>query len=152
MSLSERSRSSLYTGLSSIADEEAVAEMLANFPTRDVDDPITKDHLDSKVALLRSELHVEIAGLRAEIKDEIGGLRAELKGEIAGLRTELKGDIAELRTELKGDITELRGDLYKGLAAQQTHLETAMRQQLYWLVGTMITLFALCTTLIVALH
>lgn len=141
MSLSERARSNLYTGLSRIVDQEAVAEMLANFSARDVDEPVTKDHLDAQIALVRSELHVEIAGLRTEIKDEI-----------TGLRTEVKDGIMELRAESTSDTSELRGDTQRSLADLQGHIETALRQQLYWLVGTMISLFAICTTLILALQ
>jgi hypothetical protein len=44
MPLSEKSRSALYQGLvSAVRDEEAVAEMMAYFPARDVEEPVTKE-------------------------------------------------------------------------------------------------------------
>ncbi len=67
MALSERSRSALYQALSRTVEEEAVAEMLAHFPARDVEEPVTREHLDRRVAELRGELHAEIAGVRTEI-------------------------------------------------------------------------------------
>lgn len=67
MALSERSRSALYQALSRTIEEEAVAEMLAHFPARDVDEPVTREHLDRRIAELRGELHAEVAGVRTEI-------------------------------------------------------------------------------------
>lgn len=118
MALSEKARSTIYTGLSSVIDQEAVAEMLSHFPARDVDEPVTKDHLTTQFALARSELHIELATLRTDLQDEI----------------------AQTRTDLTNEITQVRTDF-----------ERALREQLYWLIGTMITLFAICTTLILTL-
>lgn len=105
MSLTERSRSALYQGLSSIVDEEAVEEMLSYFPSRDVDEPVTVNHLRAEMADLRAELHVEMAGLRTELRDEIAELRTEVT-------TELNDKITGLRSDLKADMTalELRMD------------------------------------------
>ncbi len=67
MALSGRSRAALYQSLSEIIDEEAVEEMLSHFPSRDLDEPITRGHLDTSVA----ELRVEVARLRGELREEI---------------------------------------------------------------------------------
>ena len=129
MALSEKARSTIYTGLSSVIDQEAVAEMLSHFPARDVDEPVTKDHLTTQFALARSELHIELATLRTDLQDEI-----------AQTRTVLTNEITQTRTDLTNEITQVRTDF-----------ERALREQLYWLIGTMITLFAICTTLILTL-
>ena len=72
MPLTERSRHKLYeTFTALIDDEEAVQEMLSDFPARDVEEPVTQD-------FLRAELQTEIGALRAELHSEIGGLRAEM--------------------------------------------------------------------------
>ena len=60
MPISEKSRSAIYQALSPITGEEAVAEMLAQFPARDLDEPITRDYLDARLAGLRVEMHQEI--------------------------------------------------------------------------------------------
>jgi len=50
MSLSERSRAVLYRRLTTIIeDEEAVGEMLSNFPATDADRPATKDFVHAEI-------------------------------------------------------------------------------------------------------
>jgi hypothetical protein len=58
MSLSERSRAVLYRRLTTvIEDEEAVGEMLSNFPATEAERPATKDFVRAEVGALRSEMH-----------------------------------------------------------------------------------------------
>lgn len=58
MSLSERSRAVLYRRLTTvIEDEEAVGEMLSNFPATDLERPATKDFVRAEVGELRSEMY-----------------------------------------------------------------------------------------------
>lgn len=63
MALTEKSRSALYLGLSHVIDEEAVEEMLTNFPTHDIDDIATKDFVRAEIAGVRTEM----ASMKAEI-------------------------------------------------------------------------------------
>ncbi len=67
MALTERNRSSLYQGLTTVIDEEAVEEMLSYFPARDVEEPATKEFLRAETALLRTELKDDMAVLRTEM-------------------------------------------------------------------------------------
>ena len=67
MALTERNRSALYQGLSTIIDEEAVEEMLSYFPARDVEEPATKEFLRAETALLRTESKDDMAVLRTEM-------------------------------------------------------------------------------------
>jgi|GEM_PF-3338118 len=101
MALTERNRSALYQGLSTIIDEEAVEEMLSYFPARDVEEPATKEFLRAETALLRTELKDEMAVLRTELKDETALLRTELKDDMAVLRTEMAA--MELRIDDRMD-------------------------------------------------
>jgi hypothetical protein len=55
--LSERSRSQIYQGLAPIIGEEATGEMLAHYPATEGEQPITRDHLDARLAELRVEMH-----------------------------------------------------------------------------------------------
>lgn len=57
MALQQKSRTKIYTAMAEMAGEEAAADMLAQFPAREYDDPVTKDHLDLRVADLRAEMH-----------------------------------------------------------------------------------------------
>lgn len=70
---------------------------------------------------------------------QIALIRSELHIELSALRNEIKDEVNEFRTETKDEMAKLRSTF-----------ESALREQLYWLVGTMITLFAICTTLILA--
>lgn len=94
MSLSQRSRSAIYTGLKDLVEEEAVEEMLSNFPVRDLDEPVTQGFVRAEVADVRAE----IADVRAEM--------ADVRTEIADVRAE----IAVVRTE----VAELRADMHRG--------------------------------------
>lgn len=76
--LTERSRSALYQGLTTVIDEEAVQEMLSYFPARDVEEPVTKEFLRAEVADLRTELRDEMAELRTELRSEMSDLRTEM--------------------------------------------------------------------------
>ena len=63
MALTEKSRATLFQGLSRIIDEEAVEEMLTNLPTHDIDDIATKDFVRAEIAGVRTEM----ASMKAEI-------------------------------------------------------------------------------------
>lgn len=97
MSLSERSRSTLYHGLSAVIDdEEAVGEMLSHFPTHDLDQPVTRDHLRAELAVLdqrvtcqKAEMAVSFAALDqritrqgAEMVDRLATLQKEVSAEM----------------------------------------------------------------------
>jgi predicted nucleic acid-binding Zn-ribbon protein len=100
MALSQQHRTAIYGKLSPVIGDKETEALLLQFPAREEDEPVTKDHL-------RAELNKLDGALRGEMKD----LRTELKGDIAGLRTELKGDIATVRGEMKDLRTELKGDI-----------------------------------------
>ncbi len=74
MAISEKSRSVIYRSFSDLLGEEATADMLAHFPSRDVDEPATRADL----AVLRGELRAEMGELRAELRAEMGELRIDM--------------------------------------------------------------------------
>lgn len=79
MALTERSRSTLYQGLTRLLhDDQAVAEMLSYFPARDVEEPVTKDFLRAEMADLRTEM----AELRTELRAEMAELRTDFRVEL----------------------------------------------------------------------
>ncbi|HPU39198.1 MAG TPA: hypothetical protein PLS63_06460, partial [Microthrixaceae bacterium] len=99
MALSERSRSVLYRRLiDTIDDPEAVGEMLSHFPSRDIDEPASRDYVQAEAILIRSEIAV--------IHGEIGHIRSDI--------TEMKSDITGLHSEIasvKSDITGLHSEI-----------------------------------------
>jgi hypothetical protein len=94
MAISEKSRSAIYQSFSELLCEEATADMLAQFPSRDVEEPATR---------------ADLAVLRAEM----GELRAEMRGEMGELRAEMRGEMGELRAEMRGEMGELRIDMHR---------------------------------------
>ena len=56
MALTNKSRTAIYTGLSDIIEEEALEEMLTNFPAREIDEPVTRDFLAAQMSDLRGEM------------------------------------------------------------------------------------------------
>ncbi len=133
MAMSERTRSKLHQGLRGMMDddEEAIGEVLSHFPARDVEEPATKELIQTEVALLR----VDIAQSESRLRGELGSVRSELKSDIARLDTSIAG----LRTELKGDIAGLHNDI----AGLRTEVKDEIHSALRWTIGTMLTLAAL---------
>lgn len=83
MFLSERSRSDLYRGLCQVIDnEEAVGEMLSQFPARELDLPITRDHLRAEMALLDQKLTTQIWEVDRRLTGQVEGLRSDLSAEL----------------------------------------------------------------------
>ena len=131
MSLSQRSRTALFLGLTElIADEEAVEEMLSHFPSRDLDEPVTKEFLRAEI----SDVRAEISGLRAEIS----GLRAEMHamgGDHRAETSSLRAEMHAMGGDLRAEIAELRAEMHQGF--QRLTLA---------LVGSMISLAAVVVT------
>jgi len=71
VALTERNRSALYQGLSTIADEEAVQEMLSYFPARDVEEPVTKEFLRAELSGVESSIRTDISAMELRLNDRI---------------------------------------------------------------------------------
>ena len=159
MSLSERNRSVLFEGLvRTIGDEEAVSDLMAQFPAGALDRPATR----GDIAELRGELHAEVAGVRvemAELRSEVRTEFASVRGERAELRSEMRtefasvrGETAELGTEMRTELASVR----EGLAdcARRSDLEALTRrveQGFAWMFGVMVAMFVGTLGAIVAL-
>lgn len=112
MSLSQKSRTAIYEALANLGtDPDAVEEFLSQFPSRDLDEPVTKEFL-----------RAESGTLRAEMAD----LRTELHGEMADLRTELRGEMAELRTEMHVGFADIRTEMHQGFQRMTLSLAALM--------------------------
>lgn len=62
--LTERNRAVLYRRLTDlVGDEEAIGEMLSNFPSDDRDPLVTESRLDAGLAGLRAEMHAQTTHL-----------------------------------------------------------------------------------------
>jgi len=112
MSLSQKSRAAIYEALADLGtDPDAVEEFLSHFPSRDLDEPATKEFLRAETATLRAEIADNTAQLRSEIADNAAQLRAEM---------------AELRTEMHVGFAELRAEMHQGFQRMTLSLAALM--------------------------
>ena len=56
IALTNKSRTAIYNALTDIIEEEALEEMLTNFPAREIDEPVTRDFLAAQMSDLRGEM------------------------------------------------------------------------------------------------
>jgi hypothetical protein len=56
MALSNKSRTAIYNALTDIIEEEALEEMLTNFPAREIDEPVTRDYMAAQMSQMRTEM------------------------------------------------------------------------------------------------
>lgn len=143
MSLSEKSRSAAYHGLTSIIDnEEAVEEMLSYFPARDVEEPVTQEFLRAELGevrleiaafraemVTRSEFHAafeafrsELGEFKAEMRAEFGEFRSEMRAEFGEFTSEMRGEFGELRTEMRGEFGEFKSGMGAELGGIRSEL------------------------------
>jgi predicted nucleic acid-binding Zn-ribbon protein len=130
VALLAKHRGTIHSKLSSVIGDEEAEALLAQFPSRDDEEPITKHHLDSELAKLRGELK----DLRTEVKEDIGNLRVEMKE----LRTEVKGEIAELRLE----VSDLRGQMNQMESNLRGAMSTESRRLIMWVTTVVISCMA----------
>ena len=72
MALTNKSPTAIYSGLTDIIDEDAVEEMLTNFPARETDEPVTQDFLAAQMSQMRTEvsqIRAEMAQMGSRIQD-----------------------------------------------------------------------------------
>jgi hypothetical protein len=106
MSLTQKSRTEIYRALSELgADPDAVEEFLSHFPSRDLDEPVTKEFLRAEAATLRAEMAEGHGQLRAEMLAGHGQLRAE----IAELRTEMHRGFQRMTLSLAALMVSMTG-------------------------------------------
>ncbi|MBL8777467.1 MAG: hypothetical protein JNK12_16110 [Acidimicrobiales bacterium] len=125
MALKAKSRSTLFDKLSPIVgDEEVVDDLLAQFPARDIDEPITRDHMRAEFATFRGEVAAEFAAVRGEVAAEFAAVRSEVATEFAAVRSE----IGALRAHTDQQFERVRTDVARQIA-------DAHRQTVTWLLA-----------------
>ena len=82
MALTEKSRSALYQGLSTIADEQAVQEMLSYFPARDVEEPVTKEFLRAELSDVEHSIRSYMSAMETGIRADMSAMELRLTERI----------------------------------------------------------------------
>lgn len=84
MALTQKQRSILFDHFAPLVGEDTAEALMAEFPTHEGDELVTKSFLRAEMAELRSEfadLRVEFAGLRSEF----AGLRSDVTLRLTGV-------------------------------------------------------------------
>ena len=138
MALTQQSRTEIYTALTSIIPDQAVEEMLSYFPARDLDEPASKDYIETRIAAVQVQMSDMEARLTQAMHAEINGLRAELVDRIDAQGTAL-GDridtqIAVLHTKIdqQGDRLDARIDRF------EERMDARFRHQTQLMVAVMV--------------
>jgi len=120
MALTEKSRSALYQGLSAIADEQAVQEMLSYFPARDVEEPVTKEFL------------------RAELSD----VEHSIRSYMSAMETGIRADMSAMETGIRADMSAMETGIRADMSAMELRLTERIDRAFRWNIITMITIAA----------
>jgi 1,6-anhydro-N-acetylmuramate kinase len=137
MSLTQKSRTEIYRALSELgADPDAVEELLSHFPSRDLDEPVTKEFHRAESATLRTEM----ADLRTELRIEMAEGAAQLRAEMADLRTELRIEMAEGAAQLRAEMAELRTEMHVGFADMRTEMHQGFQRMTLSLAALMVSM------------
>ncbi len=148
MSLSQKSRTAIYEALSHLGtDPDAVEEFLSHFPSRDLDEPVTKEFHRAETATLRAEMADSAAQLRTDLAESAAQLRTDMAESAAQLRTEmaegaaqLRTEMAGLRTELRGEMSELRAEMHVGFADIRTEMHQGFQRMTLSLAALMVSM------------
>ena len=110
MALTERSRSALFRGLSDVLDdEEAVGELLSYFPTRDMDEPASRDFVDARFTAVDARLDVLEARIEAGFESVDARMRAGLAEHREATQAAMHAEIRSLTRWAVGTIVALFG-------------------------------------------
>ncbi len=96
VAISEKLRASIFRKLSPVIGEEETEAVLSNFPSRDVEEPVTKEHLQLELTLIRTDLDAGLAAVRSDLTTGLAAARLE----IAGVRTAVADFKAEIHQTL----------------------------------------------------
>ena len=117
MSISERDRRDIYTGLEQTLGEKIANNIMQLLPNQPADQLVTRTDMHA----FGTELRGEMAELRGELKGEMAELRGELRGDIAGLDAKIVALGGDLRGDVKSEMAKLRVDTHRlilgGIAA-----------------------------------
>ena len=131
----------LYTRFAPIVGDKATSQMLSCFPTREADEPITKE-------FLRSELLAQRLDLARRSRQETTRSARRWWPETTHSREAMVAGDNALREAMVAGDNALHDEMHAG----HTQLHDEMRTMFFWMMGTMITLTGVLSGVVVAAH
>ncbi|HMG43981.1 MAG TPA: hypothetical protein VK611_21795, partial [Acidimicrobiales bacterium] len=96
VALSQRHRSEIYNVWAPQLGEEVAEALISHFPSRDLDEPVTKEFVEVKVSELRSELHQGFGEIRDEMHKGFTELRRDFDSRMQQMTLWLAGMVVAL--------------------------------------------------------
>lgn len=132
MALQEKHRTIFYDAFVPMLGEEVTQAVLSYFPARDVEEPVSREHLDRRFAEQNAAIEVQLISLRADLDRrfaEVDGRFAEQSARFDRRLAEqsaefdrkldaLRVEMIELRPDTARQISELRVDVAQRIAAE----------------------------------
>jgi chromosome segregation ATPase len=125
MALSHKARSEAYEGLRSIMSEQSADDLLAHFPARDLDEPVTREFLRAELADVRSE----IAELDARLSTQLAEVDNRLSTHLAEVDKRLSTHLAEVDKRLSTQLAEVDKRLSTQIALLPNEIATRYTRQ-----------------------
>lgn len=112
MAISNKSRAVLLSSLTRLTnDEGAVEEMLANFPARDMDEPASREFIDSRISNLEVGLEARFAqidGRFVKLETTVDSRFATLEADFA--KAEVKADARYAEADARFSAVDAKAD------------------------------------------
>lgn len=154
MALTQQHRSAIYDVWAPQLGEEVTEALIAHFPARDLDEPVTKEFVDLRIADVEvkiAELDVKIAGLRADMREGDAALRADMREGDATLRAEIHQVSERLSAEIHHVSERFSAELHQVVTDLRQDAGTQMRQLTVWLASIVVSLASVAVTIALAL-
>jgi Fe2+ transport system protein B len=114
MALQEKHRNTVYNAFVPLLGEEVTEAVLSHLPARDVEESVTREHLDRRFAEQGAYIDRRFAEQGADIDRRFAEVRSEFDRKLDEVRTE----IVDLRLDMTRQITEVRVDVAQQIAVQ----------------------------------
>ena len=129
--MSHKSRSVLHRSFTELTHNEgAVEEMLSYFPTRDEDEPASKEFIGSRISGLEVELEARFAQIDARFA-QINARFVKLEGQMEARFAQTDSRFAKLEGQMEVRFAKLEGQMearFAQVEARFSGLETRMAE------------------------
>lgn len=140
MAISNKSRAVLLSSLTQLTnDEGAVEEMLANFPARDMDEPASKEFIDSRISNLEVGLEARFAQIDGRFAAiDVRFAQVDARFAEAEARADARHAEADARTDAKFSKMETR--MAEAETRMMTYIHSEIRSSMRWTIAMVFSL------------
>ena len=122
MALQEKHRNTVYNAFVPMLGEEVTEAVLSYFPARDVEEPVSREHLDRRFAEQNAGIEAQLAMFRADIDRRFAEQNADIDRRFAALDASVDRRFAEHRAETDRKLDEFRAEFNRRLDEVQSQV------------------------------